>query len=139
MKKIVFSVLSILVLVGCKNETSKTENDSVDTKIAASDSGIVVVYRGEFIYTDEAAVLMGKDFIYGVTINDKAKELGEKVAPIKTEENDMVPVVVSGTLIDKPAGKETWDKFITITNIIEVSKTPSKADIKIEDKKVEKK
>lgn len=135
MNKIVFSVLSILVLIGCKNETQKTKSDSVDTEVAAIHSGMVVVYRGEFIYTDEAAVLMGKDFIYGVTINDKARELGEKVAPIKTEDNDMVPVVVSGTLTDKPEGKETWDKFITITNIIEVSKTPSKADIKIEDKK----
>lgn len=136
MKKVIFAMLSILILVSCKNEEKKTEEKQTERKAIASGSDLLRVFKGEFIYTDEAAVLMGKDFIYGVTINDKAKELGEKVAPIKTDENDMVPVIVTGKLFDKADGEETWDKFLTIVDIVQVSEKPSKADVKIEGKKM---
>jgi hypothetical protein len=123
MKKIFF-LLAIAVTVGaCKNENldDKKSNDPA--------------YQGEFIYVDNGAVLKGDSFIYGVAIDDMSKHLRDKVAPVKRDDYDMVPVTVKGTLSAKPEGTEGWDEILTITEIVTVSDTPSEADIKIKDTK----
>ena len=61
--------------------------------------------------------------------------LKERVGTIKKDDFDMVPVVVKGSLKNKPQGAEGWDEILTITQVVSVSETPSEADIKIEDKK----
>lgn len=122
MKKILFLLAITISVVACKN-------DNLDNKKSTDPQ-----YEGEFIYVDGGAVLKGENFIYGITIDEMSKHLQEKVAPIKKDNFDMVPVVVKGTLSKKAEGAETWDEFLTITEIVNVSDTPSEADIKIEDK-----
>ncbi|GEQ84694.1 hypothetical protein ULMS_02020 [Patiriisocius marinistellae] len=131
MKKLVFIAIAIFTLASCNNNTKKLDKNLVTTK-----NSNLSVYKGEFIYTADAAVLKGKDFIYGVTIDKKMQELANKVAPVKKDDFDMVPVVVTGTLANKPEGTEGWDEVLTIIDIVQISKKPAPADVKIEDKNI---
>ena len=120
MKKITLLVVISLLTLACKNKSAEDQS--------------LKEYKGEFIYTEKAAVIKGSDFIYGVTINEVALELAKKVAPVKRDEFDMVPVIVMGTVAEKPENQEGWDEILTIHEIVSVSETPSEADIKIEEK-----
>tara|TARA_R110000850_G_scaffold271031_2_gene404668 strand:+ start:64364 stop:64723 length:360 start_codon:yes stop_codon:yes gene_type:complete len=119
MKKVFVLLFSVLVLSSCKNNQESPQNDTQE--IAA-----------DFIYFDDAAVLKGSDFIYGVKLDDKAKELSEKVAPVKKDEYDMVPVVVKGIINKREEGQEGWEEIFTITEIVKVSNRPSNPDVKLE-------
>lgn len=127
MKKLVLLAVVGILMFSCKNTEEAKENNA--------DNQNLKEYKGEFIFTDNAAVLKGNSFIYGVTIDDMAKELAKKVAPVKRDEFDMVLVIVKGTVTKKEEGQEGWDEIITISEIIDVSNIPSEADIKIEEKK----
>jgi hypothetical protein len=83
----------------------------------------------------DAAVLKGDTYIFGVKMDEMAAKLGERVAPIKKDEFDMVPVIVKGTITHKEKDQEGWDQILTITEILEVSPVPAKADVKIGEKK----
>lgn len=117
------------MLYSCNN--TKTENEALQTENTEAPKATVKTYEGEFIYTPEAAVFKGNSFVYGVQINDKAKDLAEKVAAVKKGEFDMVPVVVRGEVTPKPEGTDGWDEIITITEIINVSETSTKADVEL--------
>lgn len=123
MKRIVLLfIVFATVTFSCKEkETERVSNDPE--------------YAGEFIYTADAAVLKGSNFIYGVALDEMAEELAKRVNPVKRDEFDMVPVVVKGTLKNKEEGEEGWNEILTITEIVSVSDTPSEADVKIEEKK----
>jgi hypothetical protein len=136
MKKIfLLFTLSILVF-SCKNSEEKTEDPNAsgieETNVDLLQSKM---YKGEFIYMADAAVLKGDTYIFGVKMDDMAAKLGERVAPIKKDEFDMVPVIVKGTVTHKAQDQEGWDQILTITEILEVSPEPAKADVKIGEKK----
>tara|TARA_R110002072_G_scaffold174802_15_gene330509 strand:+ start:15509 stop:15865 length:357 start_codon:yes stop_codon:yes gene_type:complete len=118
MKK-VFIVFSLFVaFTSCKNnEESSAEAQEI---------------KADFIYLDDAAVLKGTDFIYGVKIDDMAKELAERVNPIKIDDFDMVPVVVKGIINKKEENEEGWEEIVTIKEIVTVSNRPSQPDVKLE-------
>ena len=75
MKKITLLVVTTLLITSCKNT-----GDNKDKTVEGQN---LKEFKGEFIYTDNAAVLKGSDFIYGVTINEVTKELAKKVKPVK--------------------------------------------------------
>ena len=120
-------LLVAILAFSCKNVEEKKE------EVESPKRGTTVerTYRGEFIYTPEAAVLSGKSFIYGVKMNDVAKELAARVEAVKQDDYDIVPVAVQGEISKKSEGAEGWDEIITITQIISVSDTPIEADVKI--------
>ncbi|MEX2379962.1 MAG: hypothetical protein WD530_04430, partial [Vicingaceae bacterium] len=60
------------------------------------------------------------------------KELSEKVAPVKKDEYDMVPVVVKGIITKKEESEEGWEEIVTITEIVKVSTRPSNPDVKLD-------
>jgi len=131
MKKSLLLIALSLMLFCCKNENKKNDPNLI---------------RGEFILIDDAAVIKGKDFIYGVVIDEMTKELAQKVAPLQREEYDMVPVVVKGII--KPNPEQGWEEIIQIKEIIGVSAPTSELPTKIkssdarensnENKKIEK-
>lgn len=130
MKKIIFVLLSAVVFTACKNNDKS--NDTADTEVVSETETESKRYQGDFIYFEDAAVLKGKSFIYGVKLNDKAKELAEQVAQYKEEDYDMVNVLVKGTVTPKPEGADGWDEILTIEEIVHVSTKPTKEDIRIE-------
>lgn len=88
--------------------------------------------RGEFIFLDDAAVLKGRDFIYGVKIDEKMHELASQVENKKRDQFDMVPVIINGVINPKAKGAEGWDNVVTIKGILEIKEPTSKGSVKIE-------
>lgn len=125
MKKIIVLITLFIGLSACKNDQKST--------LVTTENSNLAVYKGEFIFTDGAAVLKGSDFIYGVVVDDKMRELADKVAPVKKDVYDMVAVIVTGTLAPGPQDIEAWDEFLTIIDIVQVSPKPAQADVKIKE------
>ena len=129
-KHLLILSLILLVFTGCKNEGKNQKNaDQENTEVSTeeenqknSDGGQVLI--GDFIYSDEAAVINGKKFIYGVELDSMARVLIEKVEPYKEDEYDMIPVAVKGKV--KPnSNDDGWDEVVEITKIIKISKSKS--------------
>lgn len=136
MKKLLVILTLSIVLFSCKNSEEKTALENPEVEITENNNATKdVLYKGDFIYIADAAVLKGSNFIYGVTLDDMAAELAKQVKPVQETEFDMVEVIVKGTISPKPEGQEGWDEIITIKEIVQVSSTPSKIDIKLEDSK----
>lgn len=122
----------------CKNNEGKEPSSQSEESTQKLMDSKYTSYSGEYFYSLDGAVLKGNSFIYAVTLDEMAKELGAKIATIKKEEYDMVPVVVKGEVTRNPAldeGKEVWEQIITIKEIVSVGNAPAEADIKIEESK----
>ena len=132
MKKIILITVLSIVSFSCKEEikTSKEKESKVALNSAEEN-----LYRGDFIFLKDAAVLKGDNFIYGVSIDELSKQLAERVKEVKVSDFDMVPVAVKGKISQKQEGQEGWDEILTITEIVLVGNSPSKIDVKIEEKK----
>ena len=121
MSKFVQAILSVIVLaafISCKH---KTENEKQ--------------IEGEFIYTDEAAVIKGDSFIYGVKQDEMAKKLAHQTAGYKNSDYDMVPVIVKAVITPKPAGQQGWDSIVAIKEIIAVMHPKKDQGVEVEFKK----
>jgi hypothetical protein len=132
MKKIILITLILIVSFSCKENTITKKEKESKTELNSSEEK---VYRGDFIFLEDAAVLKGDQFIYGVTIDEISKQLAVKVKTVKNSDFDMVPVAVKGNVSQKQEGQEGWDEILTITEIVIVGSKPSKIDVKIEEKK----
>ena len=132
MKKIILITFLSIISFSCKEEikTSKEKESKVTLNSAEEN-----LYRGDFIFLKDAAVLKGDNFIYGVSIDELSKQLAERVKEVKVSDFDMVPVAVKGKISQKQEGQEGWDEILTITEIVLVGNSPSKIDVKIEEKK----
>jgi hypothetical protein len=130
MKKIVLLLMLTTVVFSCKNSEEKTTET---TEIAAETPENIKAYKGDFIDSEGALVLMGTNFIYGVKRNEMANQLSQQVAKVKKNDFDMVGVVVRGTISKNTDSDSEWDEVITITEIMRVNDKPSEADIKFEE------
>jgi len=135
MKKIFFLITLTIITFSCKNSEEKKEQTSVEENTIEVSKNEDKIYRGDFVYIADAAVLKGATFIYGVTLDEKMHELATKVKSVKQSDFDMVPVAVKGIISTKPENEEGWPEVLTITEIVMVGTKPSEIDIKLEDKK----
>ena len=142
MKKIFLLFAIVVIAISCKDEAKNADVKDDAEKYGPAkltspnwkdpEAGLPI-YRGEFVHVEDGAVLKGTTFIYGVVLDEVALELSERVKPVKVNDFDMVPVVVKGVISTKPEGEEGWDEVLKITEILNVSSQPAKADIKIQD------
>lgn len=137
---LIVGALALSLGISCKNTTDKDKSQQADkqkkTATKSMDRERVKskdVYRGEYIFTDTAAVLKGSNFIYGVTLDSLSRDLGEKIKPMRNSEYDMVPVVVKGDLHDN--GSQGWDQMLTIKKVLKVRKPQKSEALKISSKK----
>ena len=130
MKKIKLSLLlSCLVcglIVGCKSDSKDKSSESDSNEIVESQ---FKTYHGEFIDVDTAAVLNGNNFIYGVKMDEQAKNLIQEVDAIKNDDYDVIKVIVKGNL--QPNPKEGWDQILTIKNVDSIYKPKLKKETKV--------
>ncbi|NJW52913.1 hypothetical protein [Salinimicrobium oceani] len=117
MKKHLFGILVALIFISCGEENNPNE-EVVNAPVAEKDS--IPTITGEFIFLSDAAVLKGKNFIYGVQIDSISKRLADSVAPLKRDEFHMIPVTVKGKIINN-SGREGWEELVVIKEILEIS------------------
>src|SRR5690625_1501948 len=120
MKKLSYFLLLPLILVACKNSGTDSACEDCES------------FTGDFLYLDDAAILKGDNFIYGVALDGQAEALAKKVEPIKKESYDMVEVTVKGVLSKKPEDQEGWDEILSIKEILTIADEVSEADILIQ-------
>lgn len=132
MKKIAFLLILAVSILSCKNETKAEDASSGSEAVANNKESALKTIEGEFLFVDGAGVLMGKDFIYGVSLNDVTEELIKQAASKQRDKFDMVPVVIRGEINPKPEGTDSWDEIVTIKEIIKVLEPKGEAPIKIE-------
>ncbi|WP_062622824.1 hypothetical protein [Aequorivita aquimaris] len=129
MKKIVLLSMLLAVVFSCKN--SEEKNSEVEE--TTTENVEVKAYKGDYIDSNGALVLMGTNFIYGVKRNEMSEKLSQQVANVKKNDFDMVGVVVRGNISKNTDTDSEWEEVITITEIMRVSDKPSEADIKFEE------
>jgi NhaP-type Na+/H+ and K+/H+ antiporter len=110
MKHLLLFIFAVSVL-GCKN-TSKNNAETSDN---------LSTIQGNYIFFENAAVLQNDAEIYGVFLNEMAKQLNEKAAQFKVSDTDMVSVEVKGIVSTKDDPKILWENKLEIVEIISVS------------------
>lgn len=135
MKRLFVLSLLVLSIVSCKDQNKSTDEEPVviqEKKEEILEEG-QQLFRGEFIYLSDAAVLTTKSEIYAVKIDEKMHELNEVAKALKQTDYDMVNVVIHGSLSPNPVKAELgegWDQMVSITKIIEVTPATSANVIK---------
>ena len=121
MRKGIILLLTLVVLVSCKNNTEESKSIDTDSpeKTEKQSDGLTLL-KGEFVLFDDAAILQTHREFYGVYINDKARELNELVKKYKKAETDMVPVEIRGRISTEKDKKIMWPNKIEIVEILNV-------------------
>jgi hypothetical protein len=127
-----FIPLVFLLITSCKNDKQTTV---ADTEAPAIEKAQTIPleegeerFKGDFIFSADAAVLTTRNEIYAVALNDKMYELDKAAKALKETQYDMVNVVVHGIKKPNPLRLETgegWEHMITITKIIELAPASS--------------
>lgn len=119
MKKFYFALLAVLFMItACGDDQAPAELEP--EAVVAKDS--IPTIKGEFIFLADAAVLKGKDFIYGVQIDSISRRLADTVEPLKRDEFDMIEVTVKAKVVQNP-GQTGWEELVQIREILEIPKT----------------
>ena len=107
-----------LVLTNC-NGTGEKNIEEVEANLPTG----VEVYRGDFIYLADAAVLTTQSEIYGVRIDEKMHDLDKAAQEHKKQSTDFVAVVVTAKKFPKDPGTEGWPFILEIQEIVDVAPT----------------
>ena len=118
MKNFLYVFILAISIVSCQDEEQKDFMVQPETADVADS---IQVLEGGFVYVADAAVLRGKDFVYGVTMDSLSQHLAEDIAKFKEDDFDMVPVKVKAEIMKNP-GLEGWDEIIKILEVIEIPK-----------------
>lgn len=129
MKKFFLIILLSVAFFSCKNSDKKNVKDELMTETTEN----LQTFKGDFINSDGAIVLMGSNFIYGVKQNEVSEALSNQVSAVKNNDYDMVGVMVKGIISKNTATDSDWEELITIKEIVKVNDTPSEVDIKLEE------
>lgn len=129
MKKYLLILTLSLVFYSCKN----SEGDKTSDEQTTQNEETLPTFQGDFINTDGALVLMGSSFIYGVKRNEVSDELSKRVSAVKTNDFDMVGVIVKGVVSENTDTDTNWEEIITIKEIVKVNDSPSAVDIKLQE------
>ncbi len=115
MRKILGLLLITLALYSCQDDERR---DLMDQASVETVPDSIQVLKGEFVYGKDAAVIRGDNFVYGVTLDSMSNALSEKIAPLKSDDFEMIPVTVKAKILPNPARKG-WEEVIEILEIVE--------------------
>lgn len=124
MKKLFGLLILSLILFSCQDEERKELMDHSETE-KVPDS--IQVLKGDFVYGADAAVIRGESFVYGVTIDSMSQALADQVAPLKSDDFQMIPVTVKAKILPNPQ-QEGWKEVIEVLEIIEVPEAEKDSD-----------
>ena len=115
----------IFIALGFSACGDDTKDEMVKEPVEEVVKDSLSTIEGDFIYLADAAVIKGKNFIYGVQLDSVSQELAQRVAPLKQDDFDMIPVVIRAKVIPNP-GREGWEEIVQIREIIEVKNPQGK-------------
>lgn len=116
MEKKLFAVLVVLFSLSACGDDSR--DDTIKSEKVETVTDSLTTITGDFIYLADAAVLKGKDFIYGVELDSVSMKLVDSIAPLKRDNFDMIPVTVRAKIV-KNLG-EGWEEIAQIREILEI-------------------
>lgn len=116
MKKLFGVLILSLVLFSCQDDERK---ELLDQPQAEKVRDSIQVLEGEVVYGGESAVMRGENFVYGITLDSTSKVLSERIAPLKSDDFEMIPVKVKAQIRPNPR-QEGWEEVIEILEILEV-------------------
>lgn len=131
MKKIILLLMLSVAVFSCKNSEEKNTEETTTENVENAEN--LKAYKGDFIDSNGALVLMGTNFIYGVKRDSLSEALSKQVAAIKKNDFDMVGVIVRGVVSKNTDSDSEWEEVITIKEIMRVSNKPSEVDIKLDE------
>ncbi len=131
MKKIILLLMLSVAFFSCKNSEEKNVEETTIENLENAEN--LKAYKGDFIDSNGALVLMGTNFIYGVKRDMLSEGLSKQVANVKKNDFDMVGVIVRGVVSKNTDGDSEWEEVITIKEILRVNEKPSEVDIKLEE------
>ncbi|MDP2687879.1 MAG: hypothetical protein Q8O62_11690 [Aequorivita sp.] len=131
MKKIILLLMLSAAVFSCKNSEEKNVEETTTENLENTEN--LKAYKGDFIDSNGALVLMGTNFIYGVKKDVLSEDLSKQVAKVKKNDFDMVGVIVRGVVSKNTDSDSEWEEVITIKEIMRVNDTPSEVDIKLEE------
>ena len=129
MRKLIGLLIVAIFAISCQDDDRK---ELVTEPEAEKVPDSIPLLEGDFVYVADAAVLRGDGFVYGVSLDSMSNILAEKVAPLKSDDFEMIPVKVRAKIVPNPQ-QEGWDEVIEIREIIEVPE--AKTSDTIENKK----
>lgn len=124
MKKLFGLLILSSLLFSCQDDGRKELMEQPEVE-KVPDS--IQVLEGGFIYVADAAVLRGESFVYGVTLDSMSQVLADKVALVKSDDFEMIPVKVRAKIKPNPQ-QEGWEEVIEIQEIIEVPESEKTSD-----------
>lgn len=135
-KTFAYLILLLVLFLACKSE-EKTENKDNKNNSIESNSAKKQISKdaprtisGEFIYSDEAAVIKRRNTMYGVVMNDKAKNLLNQAQGISEDPYATFNVTVTAKIEDNEG--EGWEKLLNIQKIIKVEKSENSESLRLE-------
>ncbi len=131
MKKIILLLMLSAAVFSCKNSEEKEVEETTTENVENAEN--LKAYKGDFIDSNGALVLMGSNFIYGVKRDAISESLSKQVAAIKKNDTDMVGVIVRGVVSKNTDNDSEWEEVITIKDIMRVNDKPSEVDIKLDE------
>lgn len=117
-------LLAALILTSCNDEDRKDLTPEPETN---KEQDSIQVLTGDFVFGKDAAVIRGEDFVYGVTIDSMSQVLARKVAPLKSDDFDMIPVTVKAKILQNPE-QQGWQEVIEVREIIEIPEAKELSD-----------
>lgn len=125
---ITFIVFSPLFFSCISDKTSEEKKEPIKVETKALKKGVATL-DGEFIHVDTAAVLKVKNKLYGVMMDDMAKEAIKKTNAIKTDDYDVINVTIKAEINPNP--EEGWDEIVTIKSLDKVYKPQLTKEAKV--------
>lgn len=132
MKVNFLSLLLLLTLISCKKDKKSETKKKPDVTVEQVEKikNNTRTLKGEFIYSNGAAVLKTRNVIYGIVLDEEGLELKEAVDEVKENEYDMIPVLIQGKIIENP--DEGWDQLVEVIKTIKVEEPQPNENIIIE-------
>ena len=124
MKKLFGMLMLSLLSFSCQDEG---RGELMDQRKTEKVPDSIQLLEGEFIYSEEAAVMRGDDFVYGVTLDSMSRVLSERIAPLKSDDFEMIPVKVKAQIRPNPR-QNGWEEMIEILEIVEVPESAKVSD-----------
>jgi len=124
MKKLFGMLMLSLLSFSCQDEG---RGELMEQRKTEKVPDSIQLLEGEFIYSEEAAVMRGDDFVYGVTLDSMSRVLSERIAPLKSDDFEMIPVKVKAQIRPNPR-QNGWEEMIEILEIVEVPESGKVSD-----------